>query len=47
MGEVSTARKSAMRQVIILIVIWWIGYIIAKVIVQVISKKSSANSPLS
>ena len=32
-----------MRQVIILIVIWWIGYIIARVIVQVISKKSSAN----
>ena len=47
MGEVSTARKSAMRQVIILIVIWWIGYIIARVIVQAISKKSSANSPLS
>jgi len=32
-----------MRQVIILIVIWWIGYIIARVIVQAISKKSSAN----
>ena len=47
MGEVSTARKSTMLQVIILIVIWWIGYIIARVIVQAISKKSSANSPLS
>jgi hypothetical protein len=33
----------SMRQVIILIVIWWIGYIIARVIVQAISKKSSAN----
>jgi len=43
MGEVSTARKSTMLQVIILIVIWWIGYIIARVIVQAISKKSSAN----
>ena len=43
MGEVSTARKSTMLQVIILIVIWWIGYIIARVIVQTISKKSSAN----
>ena len=43
MGEVSAARKATMRQVIILIVIWWIGYIIAKVIVLAISKKSSAN----
>ena len=33
----------SMRQVIILIVIWWIGYIIARVIVQAISRKSSAN----
>ena len=32
-----------MRQIIILIVIWWIGYIIARVIVQAISKKSIAN----
>ncbi len=32
-----------MRQIIILIVIWWIGYIIARVIVQAISRKSSAN----
>ena len=32
-----------MRQIIILIVIWWVGYIIARVIVQAISKKSSAN----
>ena len=47
MGEVSAARKATMRQVIVLIVIWWIGYVIAKVIVQAISKKSSANSPLS
>ena len=45
--EISAARKVAMRQVIVLIVIWWIGYIIAKLIVQAISKKSSANSPLS
>ena len=45
MGEISVARKAVMRQVIILIVIWWIGYIIAKVIVLAISKKSSANSP--
>ena len=43
MGEVSAARKATMRQVIILIVIWWIGYIIAKVIVLAISKKSSVN----
>jgi hypothetical protein len=43
MGEVSAAGKAAMRQIIILIVIWWIGYIIARVIVQAISKKSSAN----
>ena len=47
MDEVSAERKAAMRQVIILIVIWWIGYVIAKVIVQAISKKSSVNSPLS
>jgi hypothetical protein len=46
-GEVSAARKPAMRQVIVLIAIWWIGYIIAKVIVLAISKRSSANSPLS
>jgi hypothetical protein len=43
MAEVSTARKSTMLQVIILIVIWWVGYIIARVIVQAISKKASAN----
>ena len=47
MGEVSAERKATMRQVIVLIVIWWIGYIIAKVIVLAISKKSSANSSLS
>ena len=35
--------KHSMRQIIILIVIWWIGYIIARVIVQAISKKSSAS----
>jgi hypothetical protein len=43
MAEVSTARKSTMLQVVILIVIWWVGYIIARVIVQAVSKKSSAN----
>ena len=47
MDEVSAERKATMRQLIILIVIWWIGYVIAKVIVQAISKKSSAHSPLS
>ncbi len=47
MGEVSAARKATMRQVIVLIVIWWIGYIIAKIIVQAISKRSSSNSSLS
>ena len=47
MGEVSAAGKAAMRQVIVLIVIWWIGYIIAKIIVQAISKRSSSNSSLS
>ena len=47
MGEVSAERKATMRQVIVLIVIWWIGYIIAKIIVQAISKRSSSNSSLS
>ena len=47
MGEVSAERKATMRQVIVLIVIWWIGYVIAKVIVQAISKRSSSNSSLS
>ena len=47
MDEVSAERKTTMRQVIVLIVIWWIGYIIAKIIVQAISKRSSSNSSLS